>query len=158
MKIYRLDEILNLPIPIAEAWEFLSNPASLSRITPEWMEFAVTSELPERMYAGLIITYRIRPIMGIPATWVTEITHLREPDYFVDEQRAGPYRFWHHQHILEEIDCGTAMRDIVHYALPFGLLGRMAHPFLVRPKLQRIFAFRRRKLEEMFGTWGGGSE
>jgi ligand-binding SRPBCC domain-containing protein len=107
------------------------------------------------MYAGLIITYRIRPVMNIPAIWVTEITHLREPDFFVDEQRAGPYRFWHHQHILEEIEGGTAMRDIVHYALPFGLPGRIVHPFMVRPQLRKIFAFRRRKLEEMFGAWGG---
>ncbi len=151
MKLHVLEREIRLPIPVAQAWDFVSDPRNLARITPEDMGFKVTSPLPERMYAGLIITYRIRPLLRVPVTWVTEITHVDEPHLFVDEQRFGPYRFWHHQHLFREIPGGVAMRDIVHYALP--KRARPVHPFLIGPRLQLIFDHRRRVLEDMFGVY-----
>lgn len=151
MKLNVLQRELKLPIPIAQAWDFVADPRNLARITPPEMGFKVTSTLPERMYAGLIITYKIRPLLKISVDWVTEITHVDEPNLFVDEQRFGPYRFWHHQHLFREIPGGVAMRDIVHWALP--KRARAASPFLVAPRLQVIFDHRRRVLEDMFGVY-----
>ena len=151
MKLNVLERMIRLPGPIEQAWDFFSDPRNLPRITPPEMGFKVTSTLPERMYAGMIITYRIRPLFRISVDWVTEITHVDEPHMFVDEQRFGPYRFWHHQHLFREIPGGVAMRDIVHYALP--KRGRPFAPFLVAPRLQVIFDHRRRVLEEMFGVY-----
>lgn len=151
MKIYRLQRVQYLPIPIAEAWEFFSNPHNLCRITPLWMDFKVTCDIPGKMHAGMIITYRIKPVFGIPVQWITEITHVQEPCFFVDEQRFGPYRFWHHQHLFKEVQDGTEMRDIVHYVLPFGVLGAVMHGLFVSDKLNEIFDFRKRTLEQQFG-------
>jgi ligand-binding SRPBCC domain-containing protein len=151
MKLNVLQRELRLPIPIAQAWDFVADPRNLARITPPEMGFKVTSPLPERMYAGLIITYKIRPLFKISVDWVTEITHVDEPNLFVDEQRFGPYRFWHHQHLFAEIPGGVAMRDIVHWALP--KRSRAVSPFLVAPRLQVIFDHRRRVLEDMFGVY-----
>ena len=151
MKLNVLQREIRLPITIAQAWDFFSDPRNLPRITPPEMGFKVTSPLPERMYAGMIITYRIRPLFKVPVTWVTEITHMDEPHMFVDEQRFGPYRFWHHQHLFREVPGGVAMRDIVHYALP--KRARPVAPFLVTPRLQLIFDHRRRVLEDLFGVY-----
>ncbi len=151
MKLHVLEREVRLPIPLAQVWDFFSDPRNLSRITPADMGFKVTSRLPERMYAGLIITYSMKPLLRVPITWVTEITHVDEPRMFVDEQRFGPYRFWHHQHLFREIPGGTAVRDIVHYALPKRT--RPMHSFLVGPRLQLIFDHRRRVLEDTFGVY-----
>lgn len=151
MKLNVLERMIRLPIPIAQAWDFVSDPRNLARITPPEMGFKVTSPLPERMYAGMIVTYRVRPLFKIAVDWVTEITHVDEPHLFVDEQRFGPYRFWHHQHLFREIPGGVAMRDIVHYALPKRV--RPMAPFLVSPRLQVIFDHRRRVLEDLFGVY-----
>jgi ligand-binding SRPBCC domain-containing protein len=156
MKIYSLHARQLLPVALEEAWDFFSDPRNLNRITPESLDFAITSRLPERMYAGLVITYRIKVALGIPATWVTEITHVREPELFVDEQRIGPYRFWHHQHHLRETGAGVEAEDIVHYALPFGPLGRIVHACFVKRKLGAIFEYRRRALEKIFGSADSG--
>ena len=150
MKVFSIRTVQRLPVSMGEAWDFFSNPRNLNRITPSWLDFAITSDVPERMYAGLIITYRIKAVMGIPSTWVTEITHLSEPHFFVDEQRVGPYRFWHHQHILRETEGGVDAEDRVHYALPFGPLGRIAHALVVKKKLGAIFGYRKRALQELF--------
>ncbi|HEX8242865.1 MAG TPA: SRPBCC family protein [Longimicrobium sp.] len=149
MKLHLLEARQTLPVSPAEAWDFFSDARNLARITPPWMGFEVTSELPERMYAGMLITYRIRPLLGVPVRWVTEITHVDEPWRFVDEQRFGPYRFWHHQHLFREVPGGVEMRDLVHYALAPG--GGAVRRFLVAPRLRQIFAWRRRVLEETFG-------
>jgi ligand-binding SRPBCC domain-containing protein len=154
MKLHRLDAVQKLPVSPAEAWAFAADPRNLARITPPSMRFHLTSETPERMYAGMLITYRIRPLLGVPISWVTEITHVDEGRLFVDEQRFGPYRFWHHQHLFREIEGGVEMRDIVHYALAPG--GGAVRRFLVAPRLAEIFAFRRRALEEIYGPWTGG--
>lgn len=150
MKLFKLETVQRLPVSVADAWDFFSNAGNLARITPPDLGFEVTSELPERVYAGLIITYRVRPLLGIPVTWVTEISHVKEHELFVDEQRFGPYRFWHHQHLFRAVDGGVEMRDIVHYALPPG--GGLARRWLVAPRLKEIFDYRRVVLEREYGT------
>lgn len=152
MKIYQLKTSQKLPISIEKAWEFFSNPANLSKITPTWLNFQVTSALPDKMYAGLIITYFVRPMLNIPQTWVTEITHVQEPNYFVDEQRFGPYKMWHHEHIFKHIeDNNILMEDIVSYAVPFGFIGRIVNKLIISKKINEIFNYRREVLEKMFG-------
>ena len=139
-----------LPIGIEEAWDFLSRPGNLSRITPEGMGFEIQGEIPEQAYPGLIVEYRVRPLFGIPVKWTTEITHAQSPNYFVDEQRSGPYAFWHHKHFLEECDGGVMMKDLIHYRMPYGILGDIVHPILVRPKLEEIFATREKAFKHFF--------
>lgn len=140
-----------MPISIEEAWEFFSSPKNLSTITPDYMDFQITNEFPEKMIPGTIITYKVKPMLGIPITWVTEITHIKEPYYFVDEQRFGPYRMWHHQHFFKEVDGGVEMEDVVNYVLPFGFLGNLAHSVFVNNQLQGIFDYRYETLEKLFG-------
>jgi ligand-binding SRPBCC domain-containing protein len=150
MKLYVLEREQRLPIPLSAAWDFFSDAGNLAKITPPEMGFEVTSKLPPRMYAGMIVTYRVRPLLGVPVTWVTEITHVDEGRLFVDEQRFGPYRFWHHQHLFREVPGGVEVGDIIHYALPPG--AGPARSLLVAPRLEAIFSHRRRVLEEKFGT------
>ncbi len=156
MKPSVLREVQRLPISVPEAWEFFSDPRNLSRITPPSLGLEVTSDLPGKMYPGMIITYRVRPIPWVPVGWVTEITHVREPSLFVDEQRFGPYRFWHHEHHFREVEGGVEMEDLVLYVLPLGWVGRVFGGPLVRRRLVEIFAFRRRFLEREFGAEGHG--
>ena len=139
MKIYRLHTKQNLPITIDQAWDLLSDPKNLQKITPEYMGFKILSGAD----------------LGIPAKWVTEITHVVDKKYFVDEQRFGPYALWHHKHFIKEIPGGVEMEDIVDYKVPLGILGQLVHPFLVKPKLNEIFEYRRKKLIEMFGEFKG---
>lgn len=152
MKLHRIYETQRMPITIGEAWEFFSSPKNLTLITSPSLHLQITSELPEKMYAGMIITYHITPIMGIRMIWVTEITHVDEPNLFVDQQRIGPYSFWHHQHLFQEIKGGVEMQDIVHYALPWGSLGNLINKLLVRKQLEEIFNFRRQFLGQRFAT------
>lgn len=151
MRLYRLQFKLNLPLSIEETWDFFSSPYNLAKITPPSMGFEVTSEVAEKMYAGMIITYRIKPLLGIPASWVTEITHVNAPFYFVDEQRFGPYRFWHHEHHFNEAPGGIEMVDLLHYGLPFGIIGQAVNGILVQNRIREIFTYRRRVLMERFG-------
>ena len=153
MKIYRLETVQNLPISQKEAWDFLSDPKNLKTITPDYMGFQILSSAAERMYAGQIIQYIVTPVFGIPTKWVTEITHVQEGSYFVDEQRFGPYDLWHHKHFINPIKNGVEMIDIVDYKIPFGFLGRIAHPLLVAPKLKEIFEYRKNALVALFGPY-----
>ena len=155
MKIYTLQTKQNLPISIDEAWEFLSSPKNLKTITPTYMGFNILSGAEKPMFPGQIIQYIVTPVLGIPTKWVTEITHVRDKEYFVDEQRFGPYALWHHKHFLKEIPGGVEMEDIVDYKLPIGILGQLVHPILVKPKLKEIFDFRQKKLIELFGEFKG---
>ena len=155
MKIYTLHSKQNLPISLDEAWEFLSNPKNLKTITPPYMGFKTLSGDDREMFAGQIIQYIVTPVLGIPMKWVTEITHVQDKKYFVDEQRFGPYALWHHKHFLKEIPGGVEMEDIVDYKVPMGILGQLVHPFLVAPKLKEIFDFRTKKLIELFGEFKG---
>lgn len=152
MKIFQHKTSQKLNISKNDAWDFFSNPANLSKITPNWLSFQVTSSLPEKMYAGLIITYLVRPLMNIPQTWVTEITHVNVPNYFVDEQRFGPYKMWHHEHKFKETEAGKIlMEDIVTYAVPFGFIGSIINKLIISKKINEIFNYRRKVLETMFG-------
>ena len=153
MKIYRLHTSQNLPIPINEAWNFLSDPVNLKTITPDYMGFEILSGAEKKMFPGQIIQYIVTPILGIPTKWVTEITHVKKGEYFVDEQRFGPYSLWHHKHFLKPIKNGVEMEDIIDYKIPFGLFGQMIHPILVKPKLNEIFKYREIKLVELFGEY-----
>ena len=132
-------------------WDFFSSPANLKRITPSYMGFDVKTEVPTKMYEGLIIAYTVKPLLGIPVEWVTEITHVKDKSFFVDEQRKGPYTMWHHEHHFKEVDGGVEMTDIVSYIIPLGFLGKIVQPFLVQPKLEEIFAYRFKIVEEVFG-------
>ncbi|UCD56117.1 MAG: SRPBCC family protein [Candidatus Hydrogenedentota bacterium] len=151
MKLFCLDERQCLPISVAEAWSFFSNPNNLVEITPPSLGLEITSDTPDKMYAGLIITYRISPLLGIPMDWVTEITQVDEPHLFIDEQRFGPYRFWHHQHHFRQISGGVEIRDVVHYSLLIGLLGGLLNTLAVKKQLREIFDYRRNYLERKFG-------
>lgn len=153
MKIYTLHSKQNLPISLDEAWEFLSNPKNLKTITPDYMGFKTLSGDDKPMFAGQIIQYIVTPVLGIPMKWVTEITHVQDQKYFVDEQRFGPYALWHHKHFLKEIPGGVEMEDIVDYKVPMGILGQLVHPFVVKPKLKEIFDYRQQKLIELFGEY-----
>ena len=153
MKIYRLHKTQNIPITMNQAWEFLSSPANLKTITPDYMGFHILSGADRPMFPGQIIQYIVTPVMGIKTKWVTEITHVKDKEYFVDEQRFGPYTLWHHKHFIKPIDGGVEMEDIIDYKIPFGILGQMVHPFLVKPKLEEIFEYRQKKLVELFGKY-----
>ena len=153
MKIYRLETIQNLPISKSHAWDFLSNPKNLKRITPDYMGFKIINGTADKIYAGQIIQYRVTPVMRIPTKWVTEITHVDDGNYFVDEQRFGPYSLWHHKHFIKAIKNGVEMKDIIDYKIPLGIIGRIAQPILVAPKLKEIFEYRKNALIELFGTY-----
>lgn len=146
MKLYSMHQKQILPTDLETAWQFFSNPANLQKITPENMKFRILSELPEEIYAGLIVQYRLNPIPGIPVTWVTEITQVDPRKMFIDEQRFGPYRFWHHQHFFRPVFEGVEIEDLVHYALPFDPLSRIVYSRLVKYRLRQIFDYRREVL------------
>jgi ligand-binding SRPBCC domain-containing protein len=150
LKIYQYKVKQNLPISINETWEFFSNPNNLPKITPPWLNFKVKTKLDDKMYAGTIITYLVRPLLNIPTIWVTEITHVREPNFFVDEQRFGPYKLWHHQHIFNEVKNGIEMEDIVTYAIPLGFIGKIANSLIISKKIKSIFEFRTKVLNKIF--------
>lgn len=149
-KVYSLKTTQFLKMPLQEAWAFFSNPANLQEITPKEMGFKIVSKHHgPQMYAGQIIEYKVRPVLGIPLYWMTEITQVQPMKYFIDEQRFGPYSLWHHQHHFEATDAGVLMTDIVHYKLPFWFLGDIAHHLFVRKQLEGIFKYRFAKVEEM---------
>lgn len=155
MKAYHLKFSQCLPISVNEAWDFFSSPLNLAKITPKEMAFTVTSALEpdQKMYPGMIITYIVSPVAGIKLNWMTEITQVKDHEYFIDEQRFGPYQFWHHQHHFKEIAGGVEMNDILTYGLPLGILGNIANSVFVAGKLQQIFNFRKQKVEALFGTY-----
>ncbi|MBT8266009.1 MAG: SRPBCC family protein [Bacteroidia bacterium] len=153
MKIYTLHKKQKLPISVDEAWVFLSDPKNLKVITPDYMGFNIQSGADRPMYPGQIIQYIVTPILGIKTKWVTEITHVKDKSYFVDEQRFGPYALWHHKHFINPIEGGVEMEDIIDYKLPLGWIGQSVQPFLVKPKLEEIFNYRKEKLEALFGKY-----
>ena len=150
MKVRNLKYEQVLPIDIEEAWEFFSNPGNLDLITPDDMSFEILSGAEAKMYAGQVITYKIAPILNIKMNWVTEITQCKDLQFFIDEQRFGPYKFWHHQHHFSEVENGVQMKDILHYALPFGSIGELVAGNMVHTKVRNIFKFRELKLNEIF--------
>ena len=152
MKLFVLDESQNLPISLDKAWSFFSDPRNLAEITPSSLGLRITSEPGDKMYAGMIITYLVSPVLGIPISWITEITHVDEPHLFIDEQRFGPYRFWHHQHQFHQIEGGVEIRDIVHYSPFIGPFDVIVNELVAKKKLREIFSYRRNYLERRFGA------
>lgn len=154
MAFYQLIKSQKIPVDIATIWDFISSPENLKEITPKHMGFVVTSNSGEdKMYPGMIITYKVSPLLGIQLTWVTEITHVKDAEYFVDEQRIGPYSMWHHQHKIEAIEGGVLMTDIVTYQPPFGFLGAIANRLFIKKQLNQIFDFRTLAIEKRFGKF-----
>jgi ligand-binding SRPBCC domain-containing protein len=151
LKLYQIKTKLKLPISVDKAWEFLSNPKNLKEITPKHMNFRILSGADRTIFAGQIIQYKVTPMLGISTKWVTEITHVKDKEYFVDEQRFGPYALWHHKHFIKKIDGGVEMEDVIDYKIPFGIIGQIAHPIIVKNKLKQIFKYRENKLKELFG-------
>ena len=152
MAIFQIHEKLEVAASLEEVWDFISSPANLKEITPGYMGFEIrTPGLPAKMYPGLMISYKVRPLLGIPMTWLTETTQVREPFYFVDEQRVGPYALWHHEHSLSPTEKGVLMTDLVTYRLPAGPLGALARWMFVKKQLESIFQYRQLALEKRFG-------
>ncbi len=151
MKLYQLHSKQIIPVTQKKAWEFLADPNNLKVITPESMGFKVLSGADRAMFAGQIIQYTVAPFPGINTRWVTEITHVNEGFYFVDEQRFGPYALWHHKHFIKEVDGGVEMEDIIDYKIPFGIIGQLIHNLFIKKQLTKIFKYREEKLIFLFG-------
>jgi ligand-binding SRPBCC domain-containing protein len=150
MKLHRQEYQQLLPISLDEAWDFFSRPENLNEITPDDMQFEILTENIPRMYQGQIIQYNVTPFPMLKMGWVTEITHVEDGKMFVDEQRFGPYAFWHHQHIFEEVENGTLMTDILHYRVPLGIVGKLINALFIGRKVKSIFEYRFRVLENKF--------
>ena len=151
--IYSLHTEQKLNCSLEEAWLFFSDPKNLEVITPDDLSFRITSTEIEEMFKGQIITYRIGLFPGISSNWVTEITAVQKEQYFIDEQRFGPYSMWHHLHAFEVLEDGTVlMKDKVHFKPPLGVLGKLAYGLFIKKKLKGIFEFRFEKLEKLFNS------
>ena len=153
MNFFQIKKKQSLPISISKAWGFFSDPKNLCVITPDYMNFKIIHSDNRSIYPGQIIKYSVSPLFGIRMNWVTEITNVKEESYFVDEQRFGPYSFWHHKHFIKEIDNGILMDDIIHYKIPFGFIGIILNKVYIKNKLSKIFKYRESKLNKIFGNY-----
>ena len=151
MATFTFQFVQRLPIELEKAWSFFCNPSNLQLITPLYMDFRIISQPATTIYPGQLIQYKVKPIAGISVYWMTEITHVENMKYFIDEQRYGPYQFWHHQHHFNEINGGVEMIDIIHYRNPLGLLGSLANKLFVKKQLEYVFKYRFKQIEKMFG-------
>ena len=150
-KIYTLQTEQFIPVSLNEAWDFFSSPKNLSKITPDKMNFNIISDtFREKMYAGQIIQYTVSPLLGLKMHWVTEITKVEEKKMFIDEQRFGPYKFWHHQHHFNQVDGGVMMTDIINYAIPLGLFGRFLNFLFIGSEVSKIFEYRKKYIDENY--------
>ena len=148
---YRTEQLL--PIDIKTAWSFFSSPANLTVITPDELDFKIITALDdEEIYEGMVIDYRVKPLLGIPVRWKTEICKVNRPFSFTDRQLKGPYKIWEHTHAFIEKDNGVLVTDEVKYQLPFGMIGSITHLLLVRRKIDKIFNYRRQVLHKIFVT------
>src|SRR5829696_1631863 len=151
-KVYSLYSKQNIPKSLEEVWGFFSDANNLLNVTPPHLNLKVTNKVyGDTVYAGQVMTYIVKPLLGIPLSWMTEIRHVEPLKYFVDEQRKGPYKLWHHQHHFKSIEGGVEMIDIVHYRLPFGPIGNIANGLIVKKELEKIFSYRYQKIVELFG-------
>ena len=150
MTLHTLRQEQILPITPGQAWAFFSSPANLNEITPPDLGFEITSPPEPRMYEGQIVTYRIRIAPFVRVTWVTEIKCVEEGRSFVDEQRFGPYRLWHHEHRFAPAPGGLRMTDRVAYDVGWGPAGWLAERWWIRRELARIFDYRARRIAEVF--------
>lgn len=150
MKTYKLTGKLDLPISLDQAWDFFSNPNNLSKIMPTNMGFKVIEGATLPLFEGQVIEYKVTPLPLFKTTWISEITHINKPHYFIDTQLEGPYKLWHHKHFLKATGTGTEITDVVHYQVPFGIIGRILHPFIIKPKLDSIFEYREKQISQIF--------
>ena len=150
MKLTQLHFEQKINTDLSNLWEFISSPKKFIKITPNYMDFNIKSKVPEQMYEGLIISYTVKPILGIKLNWVTEITHIKDKNYFVDEQRSGPYKMWHHEHILEETNDGIIMKDIISYIPPYGIFGLILNKLFIKKQVREIFKYRTKVLDNLF--------
>lgn len=146
----RLEFTQFVPASMDVVWDFFSSPANLSAITPPEMGFLITSPPQTGMYPGMFITYKVSPVLGIKLNWVTEITQVKQKEFFVDEQRLGPYSIWHHEHHFREVPGGVQMHDILHYQAPLGFIGQLADSLFIKQKVMQIFTYRTKKITEFF--------
>ena len=155
MKTYTVKFEQKLPISLEQAWDFFSSPINLAKITPKKMAFIITSDYTagQKMYQGMIITYKVAPLLGIKIDWMTEITHVKDGEYFIDEQRFGPFKFWHHEHHFKAIEGGVLMTDKLIYGMPFGILGQIANAITVSKQTEEIFTYREKAVEDLFGKY-----
>ncbi len=150
MSFHQFQRIQCIHQPVEVVWDFIVNPFNLKKITPKYMGFDIASQnIPSTIYPGMIISYKVAPLLGIKLNWVTEITHVQPQQNFVDEQRMGPYKLWHHQHLLEPCEEGTVMTDIVSYIPPFGVIGHMANKLTIQQQLKEIFDYRAKALQQL---------
>ncbi len=149
--MYQLKTEQFIKTDLTTAWEFFSNPKNLALITPDTLGFKIKNEVADKMYEGIMISYTVKPLLGIPLNWVTEITKIKEKEYFIDEQRKGPYKIWHHEHHFKEVNGGVQMSDVLSYEIPYGSLGKLMKSF-IKKKIEEIFAFREKKVDELFNS------
>lgn len=150
--MYQIKDQILIKASMNEVWDFFATPKNLQKITPKELGFIIKTELPDEMYAGMMVAYTVKPLFNIPLEWITEITQVHKHKYFVDEQRKGPYKMWHHEHHFQEVEGGILTTDIVSYELPLAPLGNLVHPLIVKPKLNEIFNYRTRIIQEYFGA------
>lgn len=154
--IHQLKAVQKIPVSLDTAWKYMADPRNLLSITPVSLNLKMTNEISgDEVYAGQVLTYTVKPLLGIPVKWVTEITQMERLKMFVDDQKKGPYKLWNHQHHFRSIEGGVEITDLVRYQLPMGILGNMAHGIIVKPKLKSIFQYRFQKINELFGAWPG---
>ncbi len=154
MQKYILVRKQNIPITPEKAWDFFSRPENLNKITPAKMDFKILTDIKDlEMYPGMIIHYTVKPLLGIPLKWETEIKEIRGKEYFKDVQKNGPYEIWEHTHLFQEIPNGVEMTDIVEYVLPFGILGQIMNFIIIKKQLRTIFDYRSKAVKNLFGEY-----
>jgi len=151
MKIHQLYYKQSLSLSQTEAWSFFTSPHHLNTITPDFFSITPTSNVPDKIYSGLLISYRMKAVFAIPMSWLSEISHCDAPHYFVYQQQVGPFKFWSHEVRLTETKNGTLVEDIVFYTMPFGWLGEIFHHYLIADKLKNIFEKRSDYLKKRWG-------
>lgn len=152
MKIYRKEWEIVIPSTMEKVWHFFSRPENLERMMPDDMSFKILTDLNGvEMYEGMMIQYRVAPLLNIPMGWTTEITVIKKHQYFIDIQHDGPYSLWHHEHHFEPVNGGIRMTDILHYAIPFGPIGRIVNALFVDKRIEQIFSAREEKTHQLFG-------
>tara|TARA_B110000444_G_scaffold244587_1_gene264189 strand:- start:563 stop:1060 length:498 start_codon:yes stop_codon:yes gene_type:complete len=134
-------------------WDFFKKPSNLNKLTPQDVHFKIKSGKSDDFYEGKIISYKIQPFKLIALNWVTEISHVKEGSYFIDNQVSGPYKMWHHEHRFKSNTDGTTeIIDKVKYKVPFYILGRLMHKILIKRKLLEIFTFRQKQINDLFNN------
>lgn len=148
--MYKVERAIRLPLSLQETWNFFSSPENLAEITPPEMKMEMLDKSSTSMYEGMVLRYKVSPLLGIKLNWTSEITKIEPLHYFVDKMIDGPFAIWHHQHFFEEAENGTIAKDVIHYKLPLGPIGKLFHPLLVKNNVNALFEYRKQKLEEKF--------